>query len=146
MHGKYLTGHLAYVNHSVVFAMMMRIIKSITIFLQVPFWWSYAQLSLSLLTGWFPNLCYLPRHHPWLILFSIFITDHYLNIPPRHPSQYIQVKLSFNSPISDNGTGILPGLWFGNLGDIFAVPLWLPTSPSRIVELSACIMWLHGQW
>lgn len=37
MHGKCLTGHLAYVNHSVVFAVTMRIIKSITIFCKFPF-------------------------------------------------------------------------------------------------------------
>ena len=92
-----------------------------------------------------------------LILFSIFVTDHYLNIPPNilpkdsalHVAFVNRGSIHLNtsklnhhliSQFLSHGTGILPVFYSGNLGDIFIVPLRLPTSSSRIVELSACIM------
>lgn len=145
MHEKCFTWGLVYANQSIVFS-MRRIIEIIIIrhgvflSLQPRFWGSYLSLHYHHYLADFQTHIIYPDTTPGLPLFSISITEHYLNIPPGHPSQYIQIKLSFNFPISGNRTIILPVLQSGNFGDIFVVPLRWPAFLRRIVELSARIM------
>lgn len=110
------------------------------------FWRSYLHLSLSRLPGWFPDLS-----PTWtlllgsLVLFSVSTADHHLSMPLEYQAQYIQMKLSPDFPISVNVTNLVPIPYSGNLGDLFAAPLMLPTSCSKIMEPSTYIVYLCSQ-